>query len=118
MSNGSNERKITAGLDLGDRYTHLCLLDTDSGEVLEEGRVRTTPEGFSRRFDSAEPVKVALGESVGEMMGTEGVLRYARENRKLGALPFMRGLLGRVEDHAEKPMKDDATAVILDFGVG
>ena len=53
-------KNITAGLDLGDRYTHLCLLDTDSGEVLEEGKVRTTPEGFARRFDSAEPFKVAL----------------------------------------------------------
>ena len=56
----SVNKKITAGLDLGDRYTHLCLLDTDSGEVLEEGKVRTTPEGFSRRFDSAETLKVAL----------------------------------------------------------
>ena len=61
MSNGSKEpTKITAGLDLGDRYTHLCLLDTDSGEVLEEGKVRTTPEGFARHFDSAESLKVAL----------------------------------------------------------
>jgi len=61
MPDVSKERtRITAGLDLGDRYTHLCLLDTDSGEVLEEGKVRTTPEGFARRFDSAESLRVAL----------------------------------------------------------
>ncbi len=29
---------ITAGLDLGDRYSHLRLIDTQSGEVIEEGR--------------------------------------------------------------------------------
>ena len=56
----SVNKKVTAGLDLGDKYTYLCLLETDSGEVLEEGRVRTTPEGFARRFDSAETLKVAL----------------------------------------------------------
>jgi hypothetical protein len=35
---GSKERpKMTAGLDIGDKYSYLCLLNTDSGEVLEEG---------------------------------------------------------------------------------
>jgi hypothetical protein len=38
--------KTTAGLDLGDNYSHLCLLDTQSGEVIEEGRVRTTPRPY------------------------------------------------------------------------
>ena len=47
MSNGSKKRtKMTAGLDLGDRYSHICLLDTESGEVVEESRLRTTPEAF------------------------------------------------------------------------
>lgn len=45
---------VTAGLDLGDNYTYLCLLDIQSGEVLEEGRVRTTPEAFKQRFDSEQ----------------------------------------------------------------
>jgi hypothetical protein len=45
MSDGSTEQpKMTAGLDLGDKYSHLCLIDTQSGEVMEEGRLRTTPE--------------------------------------------------------------------------
>jgi hypothetical protein len=39
-----NDRKMTAGLDIGDKYSYLCLLDTDSGEVIEEGRLRTTPK--------------------------------------------------------------------------
>jgi transposase len=59
---GSKERpKVTAGLDLGDKYSYLCLLDTDGGEVIEEGRVRTTPEALRRRFASQRPpMRVAI----------------------------------------------------------
>jgi transposase len=53
MSDGSNGTpRITVGVDLGDRYSYLCFLDTQSGEVLEESRVRTTREAFERRFGS------------------------------------------------------------------
>jgi hypothetical protein len=35
MSDGSKELpQMTAGLDLGDKYSYLCLLDTESGEVM------------------------------------------------------------------------------------
>jgi transposase len=59
---GSKERpRVTAGLDLGDKYSYLCLLDTDGGEVIEEGRVRTTPEALRRRFASERPpMRVAI----------------------------------------------------------
>jgi hypothetical protein len=44
MSDGSKERpKVTAGLDLGDRYSYLCLIDTESGEVVEEGLLCAPP---------------------------------------------------------------------------
>jgi transposase len=61
VDNGSKgAAKTTAGLDLGDNYSHLCLLDTQSGEVIEEGRVRTTPEALRRRFDSEQPLRIAI----------------------------------------------------------
>jgi hypothetical protein len=42
--NGNKERpKVTAGLDLGDKYSYLCLLDTDSGEPIEEGLLCAPP---------------------------------------------------------------------------
>jgi hypothetical protein len=47
---------MTAGIDLRDRYSYLCLLDARSGEVMEEGRLRTTHEAFGRRFDSERPM--------------------------------------------------------------
>src|SRR5215218_496301 len=40
MSDGSKGRpKITAGVDLGDKYSYLCLIDTQSGEVVEASRL-------------------------------------------------------------------------------
>jgi hypothetical protein len=29
-----SQLEVTAGLDLGDRYSHLCLIATHSGEVI------------------------------------------------------------------------------------
>src|ERR687897_1995267 len=62
MSDASKDRpNMTAGLDIGDRYSYLCLIDTDSGEVIEEGRLRTTPEVFRRRFASEQPpMRIAI----------------------------------------------------------
>lgn len=59
---GSKERpKVTAGLDLGDKYSYLCLIETQSGELIEEGRLRTTPEAFRRRFASERPpMRIAI----------------------------------------------------------
>ena len=34
---------VTAGLDLGDKYSYLCLIDQQSAEVMEEGRLRIIP---------------------------------------------------------------------------
>jgi transposase len=61
VDNGSKgTAKMMAGLDLGDKYSYLCLLDTENGEVLEEGRLRTTPEAIRRRFDMEQPLKIAI----------------------------------------------------------
>jgi transposase len=47
-------------LDLGDRYSHLCLIDQHSGELIEEGKLRTSPDAFERRFASEEPMRIAI----------------------------------------------------------
>jgi transposase len=61
MTDGSRATTmLTAGLDLGDKYSYLCLLDTDTGKVVEEGRLRTTPEALRRRFDSEQQMRVAI----------------------------------------------------------
>ena len=61
MDGSKEHQKMTAGLDLGDKYSYLCLIDTDSGEIMEEGRLRTTPEAFRRRFASEHPpMRIAI----------------------------------------------------------
>lgn len=49
----------TIGLDLGDISCQVCVLDTASGEVLEEGRVRTTSAALTHRFTCA-PARIAI----------------------------------------------------------
>jgi transposase len=59
--NASKEHPpMTAGVDLGDKYSYLCLIDTRSGETIEEGRLRTTPEALRRRFCSERPLRIAI----------------------------------------------------------
>jgi transposase len=61
MDGSKEQPKVTAGLDLGDKYSYLCLIDTHSGEVMEEGRLRTSPEAFKRRFASEQPpIRIAI----------------------------------------------------------
>lgn len=45
-------QRVTIGLDLGDRFSHFCVLSA-SGEVVEEGRVPTRRTGFESRFSVA-----------------------------------------------------------------
>ena len=62
MTDGSRAATsvATAGLDIGDKHSYLCLIDTNTGKVVEEGRLRTTPETFRRRFDSGQRMTVAI----------------------------------------------------------
>ena len=59
---GSKDRPhTTAGLDLGDKYSYLCLIDQHSGEIMEEGRLRTTPETPRPCFASEQqPMRIAI----------------------------------------------------------
>ena len=52
MDASKQQPQATAGLDLGDKYSYLCLIDSQSGEVMEEDRLRTSPEAFRRRFQA------------------------------------------------------------------
>jgi len=47
------EIERTVGVDVGDCWSQLCVLDEESGEVVEEGRVRTCAEALGRRFRGA-----------------------------------------------------------------
>jgi transposase len=50
---------MTVGLDLGDRYSHYCLLNEEA-EVVEEGRIQSTEAALRRHFEGESPVRIAL----------------------------------------------------------
>lgn len=49
----------TIGIDLGDEYSTICVLD-DQGEIVEEGKVRTTRKAFRARFASTPAARLAM----------------------------------------------------------
>jgi transposase len=84
---------MTVGLDLGDKYSYLCLIDQEGGEVMEEGRLRTTPEALRRRFASERPMRIAIEagtrspwvSTVLEECGCEVLVANARKLRLIYA---------------------------------
>lgn len=56
----AEQASYVVGLDIGDDYSHVCLLRSDSGEVEEETRLRTTPDALRRYFSQHQGVRVAL----------------------------------------------------------
>lgn len=50
---------VTIGLDVGDRWTDLCVVDA-GGAVAETGRVATTLPGLERRFATMPPARIVL----------------------------------------------------------
>ncbi len=56
----SSQPPTTIGVDIGDRYSHLRLIDTETGEVVEESRIATNPAAFERRFAGSAPARIAI----------------------------------------------------------
>ncbi|MFT7479940.1 MAG: transposase, partial [Gammaproteobacteria bacterium] len=49
---------MTIGIDLGDRQSHICVLDA-AGEIVEESRIATTPKALRARFEGLTPTRIA-----------------------------------------------------------
>jgi len=52
-------RRVTIGLDVSDRYCHVCVLDA-RGEVEQEDRLRTTPAAAGSWFERYSRARVVL----------------------------------------------------------
>ena len=50
---------VVAGLDLGDKHSHVCLLDLD-GEIVERKRLRTNLKAFERYFGTWAAMRVVF----------------------------------------------------------
>jgi hypothetical protein len=47
------------GIDLGDKRSHICVLN-EGGACVETGTVVTTPSGFEGRFKRIDPCRIAI----------------------------------------------------------
>jgi len=59
MQRTANEATKTIGLDVGDRYSHLCVLDA-AGQIEEESRIPTTRGAIEGRLGGMESARVIL----------------------------------------------------------
>ena len=84
-------QKLTIGLDLGDRSSWYCVL-SETGEVLLEQRLATTPKAMREVFGGMPRSRVALetgmhspwiSRLLGEL-GHEVIVAHARKVRLIG----------------------------------
>ena len=91
QTKNNRDRKLTIGLDLGDRSSWYCVLDED-GEVLLEQRVGTTPKAMKEVFGGMPRSRIALETGMHSPwvsrllseLGHEVIVAHARNVRLIG----------------------------------
>jgi len=86
-----SEQKLTIGLDLGERSSWYCMLD-ESGEVLLEQKLGTTPRAMKEVFGGMPRSRIALETGmhspwvsrVLSALGHEVIVAHARNVRLIG----------------------------------
>lgn len=85
------DRKLTIGLDLGDRFSHYCILN-EAGEVMVERNLPMTPKGIDEVFRRMPCSRIALETGTHSpwvsrqlaRMGHEVIVAHARNVRLIG----------------------------------
>jgi transposase len=83
---------MTVGLDMGDRFSHFCLLNED-GDVIEEGRLQSSEASFRRRFENQPRLRIALecgthspwASRLLKSLGHQAIVANARKIRAITA---------------------------------
>ena len=113
------------GIDLGDRWSRYCVLD-QAGTVIEEDRVRTTPEALAAKFGQLSPTRMVIEVGahspwVSRLLQAQGhdvvvanprkvrlIYESDRKNDRLDARMLAR--LGRVDVSLLSPVQNTAVA--------
>src|SRR6202161_4436230 len=90
-SNKNLHRKLTIGLDLGDRSSWYCVLD-EAGEVISEQKLGTTPKAMKEVFAAIRRSRIALETGMHSpwvsrrlsALGHEVIVAHARNVRLIG----------------------------------
>jgi transposase len=70
--------QITIGIDIGDQWSHYCALN-DTGEVIEEGRFRTTAGALAKHFAEINSVRIAIENGTHSIWINEQLRGYGHE---------------------------------------
>jgi len=70
--------RLTVGIDIGDQWSHYCLL-SDDGEVVEEGRIRSTSTALARHFEGVRSLRIAIENGTHSIWINEQLRRYGHE---------------------------------------
>lgn len=123
----------TVGVDLGDRHSHFCVLDGQTGRSLEEGRAPTTRPALQKLFARLTPARLVLevgGQSswvsrLAEEAGLEVIVanprkttlisRNERKNDRTDAELLAR--LGRMDTKLLSPVRHRSAACQADRAV-
>jgi len=85
------DHKVTIGLDLGDRFSHYCILN-EAGEIIGEHNLATTPKGIDEVFGRIPRSRIALETGTHSpwvsrqlaRLGHEVIVAHARNVRLIG----------------------------------
>ena len=127
-----SEQKLTIGFDLGDRSSWYCVLD-ETGSVLLEQRVSTTPKAMKEVFGGMPRSRIALETGMHSPwvsrllseLGHEVIVAHARNVRLIGesrkkddrldARTLAR--LARIDPHLLSPVKHRSAKAQADLTV-
>ena len=129
---GPNLDRLTVGLDLGDQWSHFCILGFE-GETLSEGQLQTKEAEVAEFFQALAPARVVMevgthsawmqeiiaGEGhevvVANPRLMEGSKRRKRKNDRIDAKKLAR--LGRVDPQSLHPIRHRSREVRQDLVV-
>ena len=127
---GPNLDRLTVGVDLGDQWSHYCILGLE-GETLAEGQLRTTQEDIAEFFQALNAARVVFEVGthspwvqevicgcghevlVANPRLMEGSKRRKRKNDRIDANKLAR--LGRVDPQSLHPIEHRSKEVRQDL---
>jgi hypothetical protein len=127
-----NLDRLTVGVDLGDQWSHYCILGLE-GETLTEGQLRTTQQHIAEFFQALNAARVVFEVGthsawvqevicgcghevlVANPRLMEGSKRRKRKNDRIDANKLAR--LGRVDPQSLHPMRHRSKEVRQDLVV-
>jgi transposase len=71
-------RTVTIGIDIGDRWSHYCILD-EEGEIVEQGRFRTTATSVGKHFQQVPRARIAMEAGTHSIWLSEQLHGYGHE---------------------------------------